>query len=77
METFKQHEVCGEIPLKECWRVILERRQGEAGVPLQVSREGDQEGYAAGLVLGDPAVGGQEGAVLIVCELAWIVLRIY
>ena len=51
IETFKKPEVYEY----ECWKVIgrapvgvkwvdKQGRQGEAGVPLQASREGDQEG---------------------------------
>ncbi len=66
METFRKHDACEKVPLEECWKIIggalvgvkwvgKQGRQGEAGVPLQASREGDQEGQAGGSVRGDPA----------------------
>jgi hypothetical protein len=49
-------------------------RQGETGVELQASREGDGKGQAGGFICEDPADGGQEDAALVVCELAGLCL---
>ncbi len=70
MEMFRKPEVYEQVSREGCWEIIgsapvgvnwvdTEWRQGEAGVSLQVSREGDQEGYAVRFVRGDPAAVGQ------------------
>ncbi len=74
LETFKKHGVYEKAPIEECWkgRQISggsqvsrhqQGRQGETGVRLQVSREGDQEGQAGRSVRGDTAARSEEDAL--------------